>query len=245
MKSAQIDDLSQRIVACLKADHLEQASDILLPLLHDRTPFRTLDRIGARIGTEPLPVLDPLLDDLAQSRLEGAWVVIGSSLAIQIPSTLTHVVRRCRHFIVLADAWYAATILGERVPGKALVTHFSEGLEQIKPWRHDANRWVRRALGHAAHVWAKRTRELSTTPEEAIILLEFFEPLLVEQDTDALKGIGWGLKTMGKTYPAQVADWLQKIVIEQKRPCRPYLLRKACTHLPEHVRLGLMVKRPT
>ena len=29
-----------------------------------------------------------------------------------------------------------------------------------------------------------------------------------EWEMDAVKGVGWGLKTLGKHYPDLVADWL-------------------------------------
>lgn len=237
MKASQADELSQRLITCLETADLRQASSLLVPVLQSRTPFRVLDRIGARIGTKPLAMIDPFLDELAQSQTEGAWVIIGSALAGHIPIDLNAVLQRSRIHIIAADTWYAAGILGERVPGTALVTCFANSLRRLKPWRQDPNRWVRRALGHAVHVWAKRTQGSPSTYNEAETLLAFFEPLFGEQNIDALKGIGWGLKTMGKTYPNQVAEWLHKMVVEHKRPHKALLLQKACTYLPEHARL--------
>lgn len=51
-----------------------------------------------------------------------------------------------------------------------------------------------------------------------------------ERRVDAIKGIGWGLKTLGRYYPAQAADWLETQRLSGKRP-RALMLRKATTYL--------------
>ncbi|NIS82189.1 MAG: hypothetical protein GTO14_18725 [Anaerolineales bacterium] len=245
MKFTEVDELSQRLAACLQEFDPKQAFNLVHPLLETRTPFRTLDRLGTKIGTPSLKTLNPFLDLLAQSHTEGGWVLIGSTLASQIQTDLRSAMHRCRSFIIMADVWYATGILGERVPGAALVARFDETLERLRPWREDSNRWVRRALGHATHVWAKRSKGQITTYQNAEALLVFLEPLFEEHDTDALKGIGWGLKTMGKYYPDKVAVWLQKMLVQEKRTPRNLMLKKACAHLPEQVRLRLDEKRLT
>jgi hypothetical protein len=50
-----------------------------------------------------------------------------------------------------------------------------------------------------------------------------------EREVDAIKGVGWGLKTLGKHYPDLVADWLAKQVAH--RQPRALMLRKAVTYL--------------
>ncbi len=54
-----------------------------------------------------------------------------------------------------------------------------------------------------------------------------------EWNLDAAKGIGWGLKTLGRHYPRQLASWLPAQV---GRPHRRLTLRKAVTYLPEDER---------
>jgi len=67
------------------------------------------------------------------------------------------------------------------------------------------------------------------------MLLDLLEPMFEEQDTDAIKGVGWGLKTLGKHYPDLVADWLAQQVHRQRHP-RALMLRKALTYLSEERR---------
>jgi hypothetical protein len=59
------------------------------------------------------------------------------------------------------------------------------------------------------------------------------EPLFEEWDMDAVKGVGWGLKTLGKQYPDLVADWLAQQVVPNRRRHRALMLRKALTYLSD------------
>ena len=92
--------------------------------------------------------------------------------------------------------------------GQALVHHFHPALELLALWREDENAWVRRAVGTGVHYWAKRSRGLVDLVPQAKTLLAFLEPMWGEWDMIAVKGVGWGLKTMGRNYPDLVADWL-------------------------------------
>jgi hypothetical protein len=127
--------------------------------------------------------------------------------------------------------WYATDILGERVPGPALVSNFEAALPLLAPWRQDANHWIRRTVGVAAHFWAKRARGAPEYIPQAQNLLAFLAPMFEERDVDAVKGVGWGLKTLGKYYPDVLTDWLAQQAAD-RRPHRALMLRKALTFLP-------------
>ena len=57
-----------------------------------------------------------------------------------------------------------------------------------------------------------------------------------EQDIIAVKGVGWGLKTLGRYHPDLVADWLARQVVHRKRRHRALMLRKALTYLSDEQR---------
>jgi hypothetical protein len=103
----------------------------------------------------------------------------------------------------------------------------------LAPWREDGNPWVRRAVGTGVHLWAKRSRGAVELVLQAETLLAFLEPMWGEWEMDAVKGVGWGLKTLGRSYPNLVADWLPKQV---GRRHRALMLRKAMTGLSEKQR---------
>jgi hypothetical protein len=219
-----------RIAALVQREQLDEAYMLLAPILAERTPFRLLDRIGQTVGASPLPEANGFLDRIAADRTEGGWVVIGSTLGQQLDRDLSALMR-CRSYVITADVWYATDILGERVPGPALVAGLEPALALLSPWRQDVDRWVRRTVGVAIHFWAKRSQGVPELRPQAKALLAFLEPMFGERNLDAVKGVGWGLKTLGKYYPDLVADWLAEQVGQRQRKPRALMLRKAHTYL--------------
>lgn len=236
MKSREAQALGQRISAHLQSNQTTQAYALLTPVLAERTPFIMLRRIGAEIEHESLGNLDAFLTCIASDRTEGGWVVISGLLAAYLDRDLAGALNRCHDFIIEADIWYAADTLGEWVVGQALVDNIQSTLDLIAPWREDKNPWVRRAIGTSVHYWAKRSRGTDVLSQQAEDLLSFIEPLFEEREMEAIKGIGWGLKTLGKHYPEHTAHWLEKQVVQQQRPYRALMLRKALTYLSEEQR---------
>ena len=228
MKTREARELGARIAALVQIGWIDQAYALLSPVLAERTPFRLLGLIGEAVGGEPLEPVNDFLECIAAEKTEGGWVVIGKALGQQLDRDPAGAFGRCRGYIVAAAVWYGADILGERLPGPALVADFQPALALLAPWREDENDWVRRAVGVAAHFWAKRTR--GERAAEAESLLAFLSPMFEEWQMDAVKGVGWGLKTLGKHYPDLVADWLPRQV---GRRHRALMLRKALTYLSE------------
>ncbi len=236
MKAQEAQALGERIAALTEAGKVRQAYTLLAPILAQRTPFPILGRIGDIVGRGPLPEVNAFLEHIAADRAEGGWVVIGTALGAQLDRDMSGAFDRCRCFVVRSDVWYGADILGERVPGPALCLDFAPALDLLGPWREDANRWVRRTLGIAVHFWARRSRGAAADVPHARALLTFLEPLFSEWDMDAVKGVGWGLKTLGRHYPELVAAWLEEQVVVRKRRHRALMLRKALTYLSEEQR---------
>jgi hypothetical protein len=236
MDLGEATELGTRIAALVEAGQLDQADALLAPVLAGRTPFRLLDRIGEAVGVGPLPEVNAFLDRIAAERTEGGWVVIASALGRQLERDPGGAFARCRSYVIAADVWYATDILGERVPGPALGAPMGAPPPLLSPWREDADRWVRRTVGVAIHFWAKRSRGAPELRAQAKALLTFLEPMFEERDLDAVKGVGWGLKTLGRHYPDLAADWLAEQVNQQRRRPRALMLRKALTYLSDEQR---------
>jgi len=235
MKTKEARKLGEQIAAHVRAGQPEEAYTLLAPVLAGRTPFRLLELIGEPVGAGPLEEANVFLERIAAERSEGGWVVIGRALGQQLERDRAGAFARCRGYIVAADVWYGVDILGERVPGPALVVDFRPALDALTPWREDANAWVRRAVGVAAHFWAKRSR--GEYASQAQTLLAFLEPMFEEWEMDVVKGVGWGLKTLGRYYPDLVADWLPRQI---GRRHRALILRKALTYLSEEQRARIV-----
>jgi 3-methyladenine DNA glycosylase AlkD len=238
MKAQEAAELGRQIAALVQVNQIPQAYARLAPALAERTHFPILERIGEPIGTGPPQAVDTFLEYIAAAGTEGGWVVIAKALGQRLSRDPNGAFARCRDFIVAADIWYATDILGERVPGPALLLDFQLALTLLAPWREDANRWVRRTVGVATHFWAKRSRGAPRCVPQAEGLLAFLEPMFEEQDVDAIKGVGWGLKTLGRYYPNLVTDWLAHQVARRQRRPRALMLRKALTYLSDEQRAG-------
>jgi hypothetical protein len=233
MKAREAQELGQSIARLLQVDQPNQAFELLAPTLAERTPFSMLRRIGGEIGQDSTAYLDPFLCRIADAKTEGGWPVISGVLAVQLHEDLAGSLARCRSFIRGAGVWYAADTLGEWVAGQALVDTFRPALELMQPWREDRDVWVRRSVGTSIHYWAKRSRGADKLTQQASTLLSFLEPMFEEQEISAIKGIGWGLKTLGKHYPLLLSSWLAEQVVHRQRPYRALMLRKATTYLTE------------
>ena len=173
---------------------------------------------------------------IAEAGSEGGWVVIASALH---PLSGTHardIFIKCRGYIIQADVWYACDIFGERVPGPVLLSNFDQTLNLLSSWSCDSNPWIKRAVGVAVHFWAKRTKGGEPHHTNARILLDFISPLFEEKDIHAAKGIGWGLKTIGRYYPLIAYKWLTNALVTEKRHPLAIVKRKALTYLPDEMK---------
>ena len=207
-----------------------------------RNAFAMLDRAGRGLGAVSLVRLDPVRDGLARTGAEGAWPVIGSALGAHLRDDPDGVLARCRGLIRGAGVWYATDILAERVPGPALVDDLGTAAAKLSPWRHDEDRWVRRAVGVAVHYWAKRAAGEASGAERVLFLLEFVRPMLGERNIDAAKGVGWALKTLGRHRPAVLEGWLRGVTVDGAERPSSLVLRKAVTYLPEPAREDLLAQ---
>lgn len=233
MKAKEAEALGRRLAQIISKNEMTRAYALIAPVLKERTRFPVLGRIGKTLGLLTPDELNTFLDHTAQRRTMGGWVVIGCALEEMLSSHPLDALSRCRRYIIQADTWYAVDILAERVPGPALVKSFSSTLDCLSQWRPHENRWVRRAVGVAAHFWAKRSNGVDANLAPSKRLLAFLEPMFSEWDMDAAKGVGWGLKTMGKMYPDLMAEWLPG---QLNRKYRALMLKKAMTYLPAELK---------
>jgi hypothetical protein len=120
MKISQVKTIGENLAQRVSNGDMDNAISSLNPILADRTPFSTLDRIGGSLVDLPLDNIYTFLDRLASDRYIGAWVVIGSTLGAQLDRDFNGALSRCKKYIILSDVWFGAGILGERVPGPAL-----------------------------------------------------------------------------------------------------------------------------
>jgi 3-methyladenine DNA glycosylase AlkD len=229
--------LGEQIGYRIKSDQFDSAYDLLAPILRQKTPFPILERIGAKIGSESLGPVNLFLNQIASDKTMGGWVVIAGALKAQLDKDLSGAFSQARKFIRASDVWYGADIFGERIPGPGLISYWDAAIPLLSSWRQDPNRWVRRSIGVAVHFWAKRTRGESEFIPRTLTLLELLDSLFDDWEMDTAKGIGWGLKTLGKYYPDQLTAWLPE---QLDRKYRAVVLNKAMTYLTIEQREGIL-----
>lgn len=124
MKAKEAHQLGAEIAALVQDGQIEAGYARLDPVLSKRTPFPMLERIGALTGKLSLEAGRNFAARIAADKTEGGWVVIGGILREQIERDLQGTFGACKSHIIAADIWYGADILGERIPGLALVNDF-------------------------------------------------------------------------------------------------------------------------
>lgn len=235
MQRAEMRQLAARCRNELAAGEVRRPLERMQPLIAARTPFPLLDLAGRVIGEAArtnLAGFTALLDGAAATDEIGAWPFVGSALAAaHLESDLARAFVEARRYIVRADVWHATDAIGERVLGEGLRVDFDTALSLLKDWRDENNPWLRRAVGVAVHRYAKRECD---RPDEAARLLGLLAPLLEDRDTAAIKGVGWGLKTIGRFYPDVLVPWLRDQVAVKKP--RKLMVRKGVTYLPDDVK---------
>lgn len=208
--ASQSSDFGKRLVFEIASRQPRHAYILLAPILSEHTPFRFLDLIGDCLAESPINKLDPFLAEIAAHVTIGGWTVIASALRTRISVDLAGSLERTYRFIIQADTWYACDCFGERVLGQAVVDQFEAALSLLSRWLTDENRWVRRSVGVAGHLWAKRAKGAEKYRTQAADLLDFYIPMLEERQIDAAKGVGWAFKTLGRYYPQVLINFLNE-----------------------------------
>ena len=238
MRRQEARRLAQKCLELLAVGEEEAALEALNPLLTAKVPFPILDLVGQVLGERGKKVPQKLLaffDRLVETRAMGAYVIAGRGLIAIHDVDLRLSLARSREYIVWGDTWYVVDIIGERPLGHGFFARFEEAVGLLESFVGDANPWVRRGVGVAVHFFAKRVRD---DPVRIKRLLALLAPLIEERATSALKGIGWGLKTIGRYYPDLLVPFLRQ-QLATKRP-RKLLLRKATTYLDEARKEGIL-----
>jgi len=233
-----IEQLAEKAVDLILSGDSEGALHVLKPVLDVKCPFAKLDTLGrqiSKVGTKTdMPKFFETFDRIIDYNAMGGFVIVGQSLIHFLPDAFDKVMEKSREYIIKGDVWYVCDIIGERSLGHALVNHFDTTVPWLKKFLDDDNKWVRRSVGVSIHFFSKR---IVDQPEKTKVLLKLIEPYLEEKQIDFVKGIGWGLKTIGKHYPDILVDFLKP---HMKKNISTLLVRKAVTYLGEEKKLEVL-----
>jgi 3-methyladenine DNA glycosylase AlkD len=223
--------IAERCIEAINREDQEDFWNVLNPVLDSKVPFPLLDEIGKRLGESGK--LDPakyfgVFDEIIATDKMGGYVIVGQALAAFLETELEASINKATEIIAEGQKWYVCDIVGERVLGQSLVTSFESAISVLERMTALEDQWVRRSIGVAVHFFAKRRPEDREKMRQLMALLLF---LIEDKRVNVVKGVGWGLKTIGKYQPKLVEDYLQE-TIKTKRISK-LMLRKATTYLDE------------
>jgi 3-methyladenine DNA glycosylase AlkD len=223
--------VAERCVEAINREDREDFWNALNPVLDAEVPFPLLDEMGRVLGTagklEPQKYFG-VFDEIVATDKMGGYVIVGQALAAFLETELEASIRKAAEIVAEGKKWYVCDIVGERVLGQALVARFDSAVSLLERMTDLEDQGVRRSIGVAVHFFAKRRpRDV----ERMKRLLSLLSLLVEDKRVFVVKGVGWGLKTIGKHQPKLVEDYLQQ-TMRTKRISR-LMLRKATTYLDE------------
>ena len=237
ISNAQIRLLAKEIVDLVLTNDGQEVVELLKSLLDGKCPFSKLDLLGREIGQAGAAANSnrrekflEAFDRIIVHNAMGGYVIVGQALIYFLENNLEEVMEKSREYIIKGDKWYVCDIIGERSVGQALVNHFDETVPWLGKFLRDENRWVKRGAGVAIHFFSKRVQD---EPWKIQRLLDLVEPHMEEKQVDVVKGIGWGLKTIGRYHPDILRSFLEKQMDSEKKISK-LMLRKARTYLEEN-----------
>ena len=232
MKKNEALTIAAKCIQCIESGKINSVWDKLLPVLNARTAFHMLDLIGREIGerilTHKSSYLD-FFDQLSGKKLMGGYVIIARALISLLPKDFKECFARAKRYIIEGDEWYVCDIFGERILGYAIIDHYDKALPLFRDFSRDDNHWVRRSVGVAAHYFAKNCREAERDNKKATEILELLAMQICERDIRIMKGIGWGLKTLGRYYPELLVPFMKKQIREKQ--ISALIIRKSIMYL--------------
>lgn len=232
-------EIADNAVIYLSNNNYDLFLDSLKPILDNKCPFSKLDLIGKTIGyrLKDFPELVVKgFDILIHYNKMGSYVISGQGLTQLLPEHIELVMEKSRQYILFGDTWYVCDIIGERSIGKSLVDYFDITVPWIEKFLEDESNWIKRTAGVSIHFFSKR---IIDQKEKTLVLLNILEPHIEEKQIDVAKGIGWGLKTIGRYHP----DILSQFIVNQlkkKKKISKIIIRKALTYLPEEKRVEIV-----
>jgi len=209
----------------------------LQPVLESKLSDESLSLFGEILGEEGAK--DPeryfgAFDGMIAKKSRGCYVIVGKALSRMLETRFEQACNRARDYIAEGQSFEASDLVGQSVLGAALVKYFDQTLAVLEELSHDESRWVKRAVGAAVQFFSEEVRD----PDRTRRLMELTLPLMASQDEVVLKGVGWGLKTIGRYHPQILEKFLKTQI--GRRSISPAVVKKAIAYLDPMVGQDLM-----
>ncbi len=208
ISSQRAAELALECSAHLAQDNMAGFWSCLQPVLESKLSDESLALFGEILGEQAAK--DPeryfrAFDEMIAKQSTGCYVIVGKALTRMLETHFERCCDRARDYIAQGQSYETADFVGQSVLGEALVKYFDQTVVVLKSLSHDESRWVRRAVGAAVQFFSEEVRDADQTAR----LLELTLPLMGSEDDVVLKGVGWGLKTVGRYHPELLERFLK------------------------------------
>lgn len=151
--------------------------------------------------------LYPFCDQVYDLKTIGGNVVIAILLQRHMHLDYEASIQKTATYLSKAHIWYICDIIGERVFGHALLTHFDRAFESIEHLMRRGNCWLIRGIGAGVHFSIKRGLPETKARQLFPLLLAHAN----SKEKEVKQGIGWAAKTTAKFHPRIIAYFQQEI----------------------------------
>jgi len=208
---AESREIAERLLNHFRQNEMEEFWRILDErVLHQKVMEKYLEALAKAFQENSLKDPDTWLlicDTIVERKTDSAYSL--SSLIMN--SILTQRMKECfdRSRIYLSDTrrWFSSDVYALHVVCEGLKHDFTKAIEYLRDFTNDPSVWVKRCVGIAVHHYARQVKDM---PERISVLLDLLKDLVREKDVRVAKGIGWGLRSIGGSYPDQLVRFAKE-----------------------------------
>ena len=229
---------AEKLVEAVESDNKELFWDVLNPVLDSKVPFPYLDEMGKILGTKGKQDHQRYFDEfdeIIEANKMGGYVIVGQALAQLLETQLKPSIYKAKEAVIKGKTWYVCDIIGERVFGQALVDHFEPAFRVIQKMTSTQEQEVKRSIGVGVHFFAKRRPK---DVDRMKHLLSMLTVMVEDKRVFVVKGVGWGLKTIGRHQPKLIEDYVQNVL--KTKNVSKLMLRKATKYLDDETKQKLL-----
>jgi 3-methyladenine DNA glycosylase AlkD len=228
----------EKLVEAVEEGNKKLFWEVLNPVLDSKVPFTYLDEMGKILGSKGKNDYQKcfgVIDEIVASDKMGGYVIVGQALAQLLETQLEASIDKAKEAVIKGKTWYVCDIIGERVFGQALVDYFESAFSVLQKMTSAQEQEVRRSIGVGVHFFAKRRQK---DVEGMKRLLSLLSVLVEDKRVFVVKGVGWGLKTIGRYQPKLIEEYVQDVLKTKK--VSKLMLWKATKYLDEKTKQKLL-----
>jgi 3-methyladenine DNA glycosylase AlkD len=237
ISSQRAAELALECSAYLSGDNLDAFWSCLQPVVEAKFSNESLSLFGEILGEEAAKDPDRYFrafDEMIAMKSHGCYLIVAKALSKMLETHFEPCWHRARDYIAQGESFEASDYVGQGVLGEALIRYFDQTVGVLEELSRDESRWVRRAVGAAVQFFSEEVRDADRNRR----LLELTLPLMGSDDEVVLKGVGWGLKTIGRYHPDLLEKFLKTHI--GRRGISLAVVKKAVAYLDPSVGQDLM-----